>query len=265
MLQTCLVPAARNSVPRRRLVAGIVGGAAGVVVIALLVVLLVPHGAGGGHGSAASPAPRWAPPATAPTAAVPPGPHGIAGLADPAWVAATAKRTGIPAPAVAAYAGAAMTKAQQLPSCGLSWNTLAGIGRIESDHGQHDGSTIGADGTVSPPIFGPALDGNGVAKIPDSDKGAIDGDAKADRAVGPMQLIPQTWRNWHVDANADGKEDPQNIDDAVLASANYLCRASTGLDTEAGWRRAITSYNDATTYIDAVARAAVAYRAEADG
>jgi hypothetical protein len=33
----------------------------------------------------------------------------------------------------------------------------------------------------------------------------------------------------------------------------------------AGWRRAITSYNDATTYIDAVARAAEAYRDAADG
>ena len=66
----------------------------------------------------------------------------------------------------------------------------------------------------------------------------IDGDPDIDRAVGPMQLIPQTWRNWHVDGGADGVEDPQNIDDAATAAANYLCRSSIGMDTEAGWRAA---------------------------
>ncbi|GAA2074119.1 lytic murein transglycosylase [Pseudolysinimonas kribbensis] len=259
MLEPILVAA------RGRIIAGVLGGAAGVVVIVLLVLALTPR-AGGGTVLVPdeTPAPRWAPPADPPVAAVTPGPYGIAGLAEPAWVARTAKATGIPRRALAAYAGAAMTKASAMPACGLSWTTLAGIGRVESDHGRHGGSTIGADGTATPPIFGPALDGDGVARIPDSDQGAIDGDTKADRAVGPMQLIPQTWRNWHTDANADGREDPQNIDDAVMASANYLCRASTGLDTEAGWRRAITSYNDATTYIDAVARAAEGYRTAAD-
>ncbi len=252
---------------RGRLIAGVLGGAVGVAVVVLLVLALVPRPEGGTVlvPPAEKPAPRWAPPADPPLAAATPGPNGIAGLADPVWVADTAKKTGIPARALAAYAGAAMTKARDMPACGISWNTLAGIGRIESDHGRHAGSTIGPDGTVTPPIYGPALDGNGVAKIPDSDGGAIDGDAAADRAAGPMQLIPQTWRNWHVDGNADGKEDPQNIDDAVLASANYLCRSATAQDTEAGWRAAITSYNDATTYIDEVARAAVAYRTAADG
>jgi membrane-bound lytic murein transglycosylase B len=251
---------------RGRIVAGVVGGAAGLAVIVVLVLALAPRPGGGTLlVPEETPAPRWAPPADPPPAAPTPGPHGIAGLADPAWVARTAKRTGIPQRALAAYAGAAMSKATAMPACGLSWTTLAGIGRVESDHGRHDGSSIGADGTATPPIFGPALDGDGVARIPDSDKGAIDGDAKADRAVGPMQLIPQTWRNWHTDANDDGREDPQNIDDAVMASANYLCRASTALDTMAGWRRAIRSYNDATTYIDAVARAAEAYRDATDG
>lgn len=260
MLEPTLVAA------RGRIIAGVLGGAAGIVVLVLLVLALTPR-AGGGTVLVpkAAPAPSWAPPADPPVAAATPGPYGIAGLPDPVWVAQTAKRTGIPARALAAYAGAALTKATAMPQCGLSWTTLAGIGRIESDHGRHGGSVIGPDGTVTPPIFGPALDGNGVAKIPDSDQGAIDGDPDADRAVGPMQLIPQTWRNWHTDGNGDGKEDPQNIDDAVMASANYLCRASLHLDTETGWRRAITSYNDATTYIDAVARAAEAYRKAADG
>jgi membrane-bound lytic murein transglycosylase B len=245
-------------------IGGVLGGAAGLAVLVLIVLALAPRPGGGTLlvPPAPTPAPRWAQPAAVPPAAATPGPNGIAGLPDPVWVAETAKKTGIPARALAAYAGAAMAKAQAMPQCGLSWNTLAGIGRIESDHGQHGGSSIGPDGTVTPPIYGPALDGNGVARIPDSDGGAIDGDAQADRAAGPMQLIPQTWRNWHTDANADGKEDPQNIEDAVMASANYLCRASSGLDTETGWRAAITSYNDATTYIDSVARAAAAYGRE---
>jgi membrane-bound lytic murein transglycosylase B len=252
---------------RGRILLGVLVGVAGVVAIALVVWIAVARPGGVGLPGAAPepPAPRWVPPASVPVAAATPGPNGIAGLPDPVWVADTARRTGIPERALVAYAGAAMAKAQQMPSCRLSWNTLAGIGRVESDHGRHGGSSIGPDGTVTPPIYGPALDGNGVALIPDSDGGAIDGDPDADRAAGPMQLIPQTWRNWHTDGNADGKEDPQNMEDAVMAAANYLCRSATALDTEAGWRKAITAYNDATTYIDAVARAADAYRTAADG
>jgi membrane-bound lytic murein transglycosylase B len=250
---------------RGRLIAGVLGGAAGVVVIVLLVIALAPRPGGGTvlSPAAPTPAPSWVPPAAAPPLAATPGPLGIAGLPDPTWVQQTAQRTGIPARALAAYAGAAIQLAQTKPACGISWNLLAGIGRVESDHGQHGGSSIGPDGTVTPPIYGPALNGDGVALIPDSDGGAIDGDARADRAVGPMQLIPQTWRNWHTDGNADGREDPQNIEDSVLAAAHYLCRSSTALDTEAGWRRAVTAYNDATTYIGAVARAADAYRTAA--
>jgi membrane-bound lytic murein transglycosylase B len=54
-------------------------------------------------------------------------------------------------------------------------------------------------------------------------------------------------------------EDPQNIDDAAMATTNYLCRASTALDTEAGWRRAVAAYNSADSYLAKVARVAVAY------
>lgn len=162
-----------------------------------------------------------------------------------------------------AYAGAALLKAAATPACHLSWTTLAAIGDVESANGRHGGSTIGVDGTVTPPIYGVALNGGGVALIPDSDGGAIDGDAAADRAVGPMQLIPQTWRNWHADGNGDGLENPQNIDDAVLATTNYLCRASTALDTETGWRRAISAYNEAGSYLGKVATVATRYNAEA--
>ena len=264
MLEPSLV-AGHGILDRRgRLVAAVLGGAAGVGVLVVLVLLLVPRPNGGTLlVPPSTPVPRWVPPADVPPSAAPSGPNGIAGLPDPAWLARTAERTGIPQPALAAYAGAALNLAQVKPACRISWNLLAGIGRVESDHGRHRGSSIGPDGAASPPIYGRALNGDGVAFIPDSDGGAIDGDAHADRAAGPMQFIPQTWRNWRIDGSGDGREDPQNVDDAVLAAARYLCRASTALDTEAGWRRAVTSYNDATTYIDAVARAAEGYRAAA--
>lgn len=187
---------------------------------------------------------------TTPPRAAEPDRPGIAGLADPAWIAETAALTGIPERALRAYAGAAITKAEQMPQCGLGWNTIAAVGFAESDHARYGGRTLGEDGLPSEPIFGLPLDGRGVEEIPDSDGGEIDGDAEFDRAVGPMQLIPQTWRNWHVDAGADGIEDPQQIDDAVLATANYLCRAAgEGMVSAAGWRQGIRSYNTNPDYL----------------
>lgn len=204
------------------------------------------------------PGPTWAPPADPPAAAATPG-TGNPGRVDAEWAASAADATGIPVRALVAYAGAAMVKAEQMPECGLSWTTLAGVGKIESDHGRHGGSSLDEGGTATPPIFGIALDGGNTANVPDSDGGAIDGDATIDRAVGPMQLIPQTWRNWHTDGGGDGVEDPQNIDDAAAAAANYLCRSSIDMDTEQGWRAAISAYNSSDTYLSNVAAAAVQY------
>jgi membrane-bound lytic murein transglycosylase B len=208
------------------------------------------------------PAPSWAPPADPPDAATPT--VGLITWVDPAWVAETSVATGIPERALAAYAGAALSKADGMPECGLSWNTLAAVGAVESDHGRHGGASIAPDGTVAPPIFGVALDGGSVAHIPDSDGGEIDGDAQFDRAVGPFQMIPQTWRNWGTDGNGDGVNDPHNFDDQARAAANYLCRVSIDIDTEPGWRAAISGYNSDPDYLDAVARNAVRYAGAVD-
>ena len=249
-----------------RTVAGIAGGALGlVVIVAFVIVVFAPNpGPTPLPSVSAPPGPTWAPPAADPVLASEPG-AGIQTLVDAEWAERTAAATGIPVRALVAYAGAAQFKAVQLPECRISWSTLAGVGRVESDHGRHGGSTLDESGTASPPIFGIALDGVTTANIPDSDDGRIDGDATIDRAVGPMQLIPQTWRNWHVDGGADGVEDPQNIDDAATAAANYLCRSSIAMDTEAGWRAAIAAYNGSDAYLAKVAAAAVEYTAAADG
>ena len=187
----------------------------------------------------------------------------LSALADPAWVAATARKTGIPARALAAYAGVAISF--ETRTCGIGWNTLAGIGEIESRHGTIFGGSIAANGSAMPPIFGIPLRGGAVANIPDSDEGAIDGDATIDRAVGPMQFIPEAWRNWHADGNADGVQDPQNIDDATLAAAGYLCRAGgKALDTESGWRQAVLAYNGSNRYLADVIRYSTGYADDVD-
>ena len=237
-------------------------------VIAAILVFLAPRGSDDSPLTLPDPspdaeAPSWAPPADPPVAATSPG-VGIAGLVDADWLASTSAATGIPSRALAAYAGAAIVKAAAMPECGISWNTIAAIGATESDHGRHGGSAAAADGTVTPPIYGVPLSGGaGVEHIPDSDGGSIDGDAEFDRAVGPFQLIPQTWRNWHTDGSGDGVEDPQNIDDAAMATVNYLCRVSTAIDTEDGWSAAVAGFNSPQSYRDTVARFAVQYAAAA--
>ncbi|MBF6235369.1 murein transglycosylase, partial [Nocardia farcinica] len=91
------------------------------------------------------------------------------------------------------YAAAVMVRAR--PDCGIAWTTLAGIGSVESKHGTYRGSEVSETGRVDPPIIGIALDGSpGVARIPDTDNGALDGDPVHDRAVGPLQFIPETWK-----------------------------------------------------------------------
>lgn len=187
---------------------------------------------------------------------------GVSGLVDADWVEEVAAKTGIPARALAAYAGAAIVKAEGMPSCGLGWTTLAAIGYVESDHARHGGAVLADDGSVSPPIYGASLDGQSTAHIPDSDAGAIDGDKEFDRAVGPMQLILQTWRNWHVDGSGDGVEDPQNIDDSVVATSNYLCRASGDMKSESGWRAGVGAYNSSDAYVQLVADVANRYLAD---
>lgn len=183
--------------------------------------------------------------------------------ADSGWVSGVAAATGIPERAVRAYAGAAIRSNRENPACAASWNTLAGIGQVESAHGAIFGGMIDESGTVGPPVYGIPLDGDGVASIPDSDGGAIDADATVDRAVGPLQLIPDTWRNWHVDASGDGVEDPHNIDDAALAAVHYLCRAGGDLSTEDGWRAGILAWNRSDQYVQDVADWANRYAADA--
>jgi membrane-bound lytic murein transglycosylase B len=198
-------------------------------------------------GTAAGGGPATLLPATRPTDRV-----------DRTWLARTAAETGIPARALLAYASAQLIVSVEKPACGIGWNTLAGIGSIESNHGRHGGAVLGDDGYPNPPIRGIPLDGTNSARIPDTDGGKWDGDPVWDRAVGPMQFIPSTWKKWGADGNGDGVADPNQIDDAALAAARYLCASGT-MTTPAGWRAAIFSYNHLDSYVDGVAAAANRY------
>jgi membrane-bound lytic murein transglycosylase B len=171
--------------------------------------------------------------------------------------------TDLPLVALDAYVKAAARMAAERPECGIRWSGLAGIGKVESGHGTYGGSRLTAIGVTSQPIIGIPLDGsNGTASIGDSDGGELDGDPAVDRAVGPMQFIPTSWRSLGRDGNGDGRADPSNIYDAALAAAGLLCRAGgSGLDTDGGLHRAALGYNNSGHYAGLVVRTANGYQA----
>ncbi|MGH3761960.1 murein transglycosylase [Actinophytocola sp.] len=177
------------------------------------------------------------------------------------WATTLAEKTQIPSRSLVAYAEAALAIRASTPSCRLSWATLAGVGRVESYHGEYNGSAVGDDGQLDPPVVGVRLDGSpGVQAVRDTDRGRLDGDRRWDRAVGAMQFLPETWARWGKRAVGDGKApDPQNIDDAALTAAHYLCASGGNLSTAGGWWRAVLTYNGSVTYGQDVFSGAEAY------
>jgi membrane-bound lytic murein transglycosylase B len=165
-----------------------------------------------------------------------------------------------PLVALDAYYRAAKRLAGEAPACRIRWSLLAGIGKTESGHGTFRGATLDAAGAVTRAIIGIPLDGtDGTARITDTDGGRFDGDTAFDRAVGPMQFIPSTWRRWGRDGNGDGRTDPQNLYDAALTAAVYLCNVGSGLDGDAGMRDAVFGYNQDGGYVDTVVGRAHGY------
>ncbi len=160
---------------------------------------------------------------------------------------------GIPAAALAAYQRAETVINSADTTCNVTWQLIAAIGRVESDHGRVNGNSLNADGVATPGIFGIPLNGrNNTSSISDTDAGLYDADTKYDRAIGPMQFIPSTWLVVGVDADGDAERNPQDIDDAALASAVYLCSGKDDLSTLAGQRAAVYRYNHSQSYVDLV-------------
>jgi len=242
----------------------------GAVLAALVfVVLLIVHGGGPVDGSGIT---YRAAPAPASTAAAPvTRSEGASRSAarvrfsvNPAWASRVGAQVGIPAAAMAAYGSVELRLHAAQPGCHLAWNTLAGIGWVESQHGTIGGRTLLADGHSSTPVIGPALNGQGFAAIRSTPASAAwHGDSTWEHAVGPLQFIPSTWERWAADGDGDGVMDPLDLDDAALAAGRYLCADGHDLATVSGWNAAIHSYNHDRSYVLSVLDAANAYASRA--
>ena len=110
---------------------------------------------------------------------------------------------------------------------GLDWAVLAGIGKVECDHGLDPAPSCWQQGAVN-----------------------------SAGAGGPMQFLASTWSRYGVDAEGSGPPDRWNAADAIYAAANYLRASGAPSDYEA----ALLAYNDAHWYVAEVLRWASRYR-----
>jgi hypothetical protein len=109
----------------------------------------------------------------------------------------------------------------------LDWAILAGIGRVECDHGRDPAPACTQEGAVN-----------------------------SAGAGGPMQFLAGTWAEYGV-APAGGTPDRWNPQDAIFGAANYLKASGAPGD----YRKAIYAYNHAEWYVDEVESWAAKYRA----
>ncbi|NYE01526.1 hypothetical protein BJY21_002710 [Kineosphaera limosa] len=165
----------------------------------------------------------------------------------------------VPERAAQAYRRAEATMAQDQSSCRVPWWLVAAVGKVESNHanGQAD-----KNGNVVPALRGARLDGQapGTKQVLDTDGGRLDGDALYDRPMGPLQLLPGTWELMARDGNGDGIADPDNIDDAALTAATFLCSSGQDLSSAKGLATGVLYTNDRADYAANVLSWASYYR-----
>jgi hypothetical protein len=110
---------------------------------------------------------------------------------------------------------------------GLDWAVLAGIGKVECDHGRDPDRSCWHEGSVN-----------------------------SAGAGGPMQFIASTWARYGVDGDGDGVSDRWDPADAIFAAASYL--AASG--APGNYREALFAYNHASWYVAEVESWAARYR-----
>jgi hypothetical protein len=142
------------------------------------------------------------------------------GQGDPAGASAFAQQD-IPAEYLRLYERAAAR-------FGIDWAVLAGIGRVECDHGRDADPSCRQEGAVN-----------------------------SAGAGGPMQFLASTWAAYGIDGNGDGRADRWEAADAIFAAARYLHASGAPGD----YRRALLAYNHAVWYVQEVERWAARYRA----
>jgi Transglycosylase SLT domain len=108
----------------------------------------------------------------------------------------------------------------------LDWAILAGIGKVECDHGRDPDPSCTKEGAVN-----------------------------SAGAGGPMQFLAGTWATYGV-APAGGTPDRWQPEDAIFGAANYLKASGAPGD----YRKAIFAYNHAEWYVDEVESWAAKYR-----
>jgi len=113
---------------------------------------------------------------------------------------------------------------------GLDWSILAGIGKVECDHGRDPDPSCTQEGRVN--VAG---------------------------AGGPMQFTASTWARYGIDGDGDGRIDRWDPADAIFSAASYL-RASGAPNH---YWQAIYTYNHAGWYVEEVESWARRYRAPA--
>lgn len=110
---------------------------------------------------------------------------------------------------------------------GLDWAIVAGIGKVECDHGRDPDPSCSREGVTN-----------------------------SAGAGGPMQFIASTWTRYAVDGDANGIASRWDPADAIFASARYLEASGAPGD----YRRAIFAYNHADWYVADVESWAARYR-----
>ncbi|GAA1482508.1 lytic murein transglycosylase [Gordonia sinesedis] len=157
-----------------------------------------------------------------------------------------------------AYASAAMNKAN--PGCGIGWSTLAAIGDVSSDNGTASGASIDPNGRATPELRDlTQANPRNAEPIADTDAGRYDGSSRTDVTMGPMQILPSRWEQFATDADNDGKADPDNIDDATLTAARFLCASGGDLRQSDGWARAVSQFNSTPGFLQKVHAQAAIY------
>jgi hypothetical protein len=167
----------------------------------------------------------------------------------------------IPTPALAAYQRATTVINSADDRCHLDWELVAALGKVVTDHGRAHGSELDSEGVARPAVIGQRLSGrHGTPRVADTDAGLLDKDSKLDRAVGPMLLLPAVWSVVSVDADSDGRRNPQDVEDAALGAAVLLCAGPGDFRNASHVRSEIRRYHSGAGYIRSVMGVRAAYR-----
>jgi hypothetical protein len=135
---------------------------------------------------------------------------------------------------------------------GLDWAVLAGIGKVECDHGRSQLAGCNPPGTIN------EAGARGPMQFLGSTWRAGAGQFTLD-VSGPPVPDGQENRGYATDADEDGTADPWVANDAVHAAARLLVHNGAPDDVE----RAILAYNHSGAYVAEVQRWASIYRAAA--